>query len=264
MASRIPSLYFLQVTAFVLVCGVSFVPCFSARASEITPESVVMLTNKAREAQGFKPLSINDHLTQAAQAKAEDMSLYGYFAHTSPNGITPWHWISQSGYNYSYAGENLAIHFTSVEDQERAWMDSVKHRENILNPKYKDIGVAVVTVFDKGEPMILTVQMFGVHAGSVAGVESSGASTALSEGVKMESKDESEVVGNGLKEGQELAVVQNQKEEKKGDAIFSERTYLSSLWVIQWMIFVAELMLLVFGFHDIGRSFVLSYRCITK
>ena len=46
-------------------------------------------------------------------------------------------------YDYSYAGENLAMDFHSAEKMEDAWMKSPTHRANILNEKYKDIGVAV-------------------------------------------------------------------------------------------------------------------------
>lgn len=141
-----------------------------AQASEITPDRVVKLVNQDRAMQGLQPLQFNDTLAQAAQAKADDMVKNTYFSHTSPSGVTPWDWIQKSGYDYRFAGENLAIRFTDAEDQERAWMASVKHKENILNLKYRDIGVAVEKTVRDGQEMIIVVQMFGVPFGSVVTV----------------------------------------------------------------------------------------------
>jgi uncharacterized protein YkwD len=44
--------------------------------------------------------------------KANDMATLSYFAHTSPSGLTPWHWFAKANYVFSYAGENLAIDFS--------------------------------------------------------------------------------------------------------------------------------------------------------
>ena len=54
-------------------------------------------------------LAKSDMLQEAAEKKAQDMIENNYFAHTSPQGKTPWHWVEESGYDYRYAGENLAI-----------------------------------------------------------------------------------------------------------------------------------------------------------
>ena len=60
-----------------------------------------------------------------------DMAEKSYFAHTSPEGLTPWYWITLAGYRFSLAGENLAIDFTESEDVENAWMNSPAHRASI-------------------------------------------------------------------------------------------------------------------------------------
>jgi hypothetical protein len=151
---------------FTSVIAAVFLFVFSgtASASTITPEKVVDMVNKDRIKEGLSALVMNKLLSQAAEYKAEDMLKKDYFAHTSPEGMTPWHWIEKSGYNYKYAGENLAVGFESAEKQQSAWMKSETHRKNILNTSYRDIGVAVKEGKINGENTLLTVQIFGATA----------------------------------------------------------------------------------------------------
>jgi hypothetical protein len=125
---------------------------------------LVDLTNKDRASLSRRPLIINPVLTKAAQMKADDMVEKGYFAHFSPEGVSPWHWFSEAGYDFLYAGENLAVNFSESIDVEKAWMASPKHRENILNAHFTEIGIAVAKGVYKGYPTIFVVQMFGKPA----------------------------------------------------------------------------------------------------
>ena len=84
-----------------------------------------------------------------------------YWAHFAPSGKTPWDFILGSGYRFTFAGENLAKNFYGSEDVVAAWMASQTHKENILNSKYKDIGIAVVDGVLDGQSTTLVVQMFG-------------------------------------------------------------------------------------------------------
>lgn len=109
----------------------------------ITKESILQLTNFDREAFGRPPLVENAQLDEAAQNKADDMYMYNYWAHNSPDGRTPWNFISEVGYNYQEAGENLAEDFDDAGLEELAWMNSPEHRSNILNPDFEDIGIGI-------------------------------------------------------------------------------------------------------------------------
>jgi uncharacterized protein YkwD len=115
------------------------------------------LVNTDRAQDGLPALQLNSTLNLAALAKASDMISNHYFAHTSPEGVQPWYWIKTLGYNYSYAGENLAIGYKSSSDLVSSWMSSPEHRANILSPKYSDMGLAVI----EGNNSTLVVQMFG-------------------------------------------------------------------------------------------------------
>ena len=152
---------FLETVAFSFIFFVVIFPVF---ASEITPNKVIELVNLARQKEGLAPLVQNDVLTKIAQDKLDDMIENNYFSHTSPSGKTPWSWFAKEGYDYKYAGENLAINFTSAENQQEAWMKSPTHRKNILNIDYQEIGVAFGAGEINGKMSLITVQEFGARA----------------------------------------------------------------------------------------------------
>lgn len=130
-------------------------------SSSITTEEIINATNQERAKSGLSPLSQNPLLTQAASAKAVDMLNTDYWAHISPSGVQPWAFIKNTGYSYRYAGENLGRDFANTNDLVNAWMTSASHRENILNSKYQEIGIAVVDGNLQGIETRLVVQMFG-------------------------------------------------------------------------------------------------------
>lgn len=123
--------------------------------------ALVDLANKDRVQESLGTLTVSQLLTDAAQAKANDMATLGYFSHTSPDGSQPWKWIQDAGYEYSSAGENLAVNFSDSEKVEDAWMDSPAHRANILNGKFTEIGIATAVGEYKGRKTTFVVQMFG-------------------------------------------------------------------------------------------------------
>ncbi len=122
---------------------------------------LVDLTNKARAENNTPTLTLSDTLTQAAQMKANDMASKQYFAHTSPDGTTPWYWFQKAGYGFMYAGENLAVDFSESSDVENAWLASPKHRENIVDNRFSEIGIATKTAMWQGRETTFVVQLFG-------------------------------------------------------------------------------------------------------
>ncbi|EKD90091.1 MAG: hypothetical protein ACD_32C00026G0001, partial [uncultured bacterium] len=91
-----------------------------------------------------------------------------YWAHFAPSGKTPWDFILNAGYKFTFAGENLAKNFTSSDAVVKAWMASPTHRDNLLNPKYQDIGIAVAEGNLNGQKTILVVQEFGTASNIAA------------------------------------------------------------------------------------------------
>jgi len=135
-------------------------------ATDISIQKLYTLTNEERQKQNLPILSLNEKLSLAAQKKAEDMFLKNYWAHYAPDGVAPWNFILASGYQYEYAGENLAKNFLFSQDVVSAWMASKTHRENIEKKEYTEIGYAVVNGVLNGEETTLVIQMFGKPAGS--------------------------------------------------------------------------------------------------
>lgn len=132
-------------------------------AANISPDRLIELTNERRQEQGLGPLQINNLLVEAASQKASLMFTFGCWAHNC-NGQTPWSFFKTVGYDYLYAGENLAKDFGDSESLVSAWTASPSHRDNILNSNYNEIGIAVVDGTLNGEETTLVVQMFGKQA----------------------------------------------------------------------------------------------------
>ncbi len=129
--------------------------------TDISSQILLSLTNKEREHIGLIPLQLNDALVKAALAKAKYMFANNYWAHNAPDGTPPWVFIKQAGYDYTYAGENLARGFATSDDVVNAWMASPTHKENMLSSNYQDIGFAVMDGKLLGEDTTLVVEMFG-------------------------------------------------------------------------------------------------------
>lgn len=143
---------------------ISFGPILPAFSSAITPTNIITLTNQSRQEFGLPGLTENAGLDQAAQSKANDMLAKGYFSHNTPDGRTPWSFITAAGYNYLMAGENLAVNFTEAENVETAWMNSPGHKANILNKNFQEIGIGISQGAYQDHTAIFVVQMFGLPA----------------------------------------------------------------------------------------------------
>lgn len=144
----------------------------------ILPNSLVDETNAARASDDLSSLKPSALLGAAARDKANDMAKNGYFAHTSPTGVTPWYWFQKVGYNFEYAGENLAINFIDSQDVMNAWMNSPEHRANILDSHFTQIGIATAEGTYEGRPAIFVVQLFGTPAPIAASASSAAVASA--------------------------------------------------------------------------------------
>jgi len=141
----------------------------------LTRAGVISLTNKERRnylGAGFA-LAENDRLNLAAAAKVKDMFDGQYFEHMSPAGNGADYFIESSGYEFILIGENLALgDYASDADLVKAWMDSQGHRENILKPGFREIGVAVGFGIYKGRQSWLAVQEFAVPKSACPQIDS--------------------------------------------------------------------------------------------
>lgn len=137
--------------------------------ASVIASQLIAYTNDERAQNSAGALSDNALLDQAAQAKADDMAKKGYFSHTSPDGKQPWDFIKAAGYEYQYAGENLAVRFVDSKDVVGAWMQSPTHRANIVKSQYREIGIGIAQGIYKGSEATYVVQYFGTPSGRVLG-----------------------------------------------------------------------------------------------
>lgn len=108
------------------------------------------LVNKERAKKGLVALKASAMLERSAQAHANDMLKKKYFSHTSLDGKNAEARIRAAGYLVLpctactvqfYVGENIAKGQKTVDNTMRAWMASKVHRENILKPEFREMGM---------------------------------------------------------------------------------------------------------------------------
>ena len=135
-------------------------------STNVSSSALLAGTNAARSAHNQPALEINQHLSEAAQAKANDMAKRNYWSHVTPDGKQPWTFVQTSGYEYEAAGENLAYGFGSSDQVVGAWMNSTEHRANILNAAYRDVGFATANVanYQGHGPETIVVAFYGQPA----------------------------------------------------------------------------------------------------
>ncbi len=168
-------LLLLSFTSYIIIRTTTY-------GSSVVSSVLIDLTNQTRKEHGLLPLLYNKELTTAATLKGNDMVTRQYFAHFAPDGTSPWHWFEQVGYNYNFAGENLAINFRSSREVEKAWLASPKHRDNILDKRYEDIGIATVPGVADNKLVLFVVQLFGKQKVGIGQLELKETPTSLTAG----------------------------------------------------------------------------------
>lgn len=157
------SIYSLGLILSQLFWGATFYagPSFSNEQAKIMQKNIFNLCNAERAKENISPLTENELLQKAAQDKLNDMFSKNYWDHKGPNGETAWDFVKKEGYLYALAGENLARGFESSAEVVLAWMKSETHKANILNPRFKDIGIAIGSGKINGAQTTIIVQIFG-------------------------------------------------------------------------------------------------------
>ncbi len=154
------SLLFSVLNLFIFP-AIGFKNGITVLASDLEASKIIELTNLERIKRNIAPLMRNEQLEKAALAKGKDIFEKQYWSHYGPNGESPWQFILQQNYDYIYAGENLAKDFENSNEVVQAWMNSPTHKANIINPKFSEIGIAVVSGILNGKESTVIVQMFG-------------------------------------------------------------------------------------------------------
>ena len=140
-------------------------------ATSMSISGLLSATNAQRVGNGVSSLSLNAKLDAAAQAKAEDMAARNYWSHNTPEGNPPWGFVTAQGYAYQKLGENLATGFSDEQATINGWMASPPHRENLLDPAYKEVGFGYANnpnyTSAGGGPMTIVVAFYGLPVNAV-------------------------------------------------------------------------------------------------
>lgn len=134
-----------------------------AYATNVSSSGLLEATNSRRQENGANVLQVNNALSTAAQAKANDMIARNYWSHTTPEGQQPWIFIDSAGYKYQKAGENLAYGFLSSTDTITGWMNSQTHRDNMLDSAFTEVGFGFANGenFNSNGQETVVVAMYG-------------------------------------------------------------------------------------------------------
>lgn len=117
---------------------------------------MLALINQERATAGLAPLSADPALAEVARRHSTDMFARGYFAHTSPEGTSPFDRIAAADIAFRTAGENLALAPT-LALVHSGLMSSPGHRANILHPDFGRAGIGIV---DGGLRGLMVTQLF--------------------------------------------------------------------------------------------------------
>lgn len=112
-------------------------------------DEVFRLTNEARKADGLPAFRRDARLDKAAGLFSRYMGEAGFFDHVGPDGKTVEQREVAQGYRLQHWGENIAWGSYTPKQLVDGWMNSPRHRANILNPKFKDIGIGIAVVNGK-------------------------------------------------------------------------------------------------------------------
>ena len=91
------------------------------------------------------PLAWNATLTQAALVHADDMLAREFFSHTGSDGSSAGDRATAAGYVWQTVGENIAAGYPTVAVVVAGWMASPGHCANLMQPAFRDIGMACVS-----------------------------------------------------------------------------------------------------------------------
>ena len=105
--------------------------------------NVVQAVNKIRVAHGLNRLQLHPALQKAAREQSKLMAKSGKMSHKVSWRHSFSKRMKRVGYR-SLAAENIARGQRSLDRVLRAWMNSRGHRRNMLHPRMKYFGLAVV------------------------------------------------------------------------------------------------------------------------
>ncbi len=119
--------------------------------AESIDSSVLALVNRARHLgqrcgdRSFGPvksLKLNVTLSRVALSHSVEMARLSNLSHRGEDGSSPADRAHAGGYHtHAVVGENIASGVTTADEVVRGWLESPGHCENIMDPRFVDMGV---------------------------------------------------------------------------------------------------------------------------
>ncbi|MFI4889932.1 MAG: CAP domain-containing protein [Steroidobacterales bacterium] len=137
-----PDTWLILASAYVVPTR-SQAPALAARALQLVNEARLRGTRCGSRSYGpAPPVTLSGMLADVALGHAADMANHGYFEHEDLAGHTPADRVRAVGYKEKLVGENIAYGPTSAEEVVKGWLDSPGHCENIMDPRFAEMGLA--------------------------------------------------------------------------------------------------------------------------
>ena len=134
----------------LILAGVlgALIPTATAQADPVA--DILARINALRTQNGLLPLALSDTLAASAQAHSDDMATTGNVSHTGSDGSSPDDRIRAAGYghwrDFGIWGENIdGGQRATVDIAWNFWINSQVHRNNLLNTRYREVGIGVAT-----------------------------------------------------------------------------------------------------------------------
>jgi hypothetical protein len=250
-----------------------------AYATSMSTGALLQATNNHRAANGKATLGLNSLLNNAAQAKANDMATRNYWSHNTPEGNPPWIFITNAGYQYKTAGENLAYGFATSEDTVTGWMNSPGHRANMLNSSFTEVGFGYVNsasyngVSATGSPQTIVVAMYAAPLVSSPAPAPAATAPAATTTTTPQTKPANEAPAPAAKEEEKsppIAIATQKPSTEKSEPITEPptksitRVAAMTNGSMPWLTSLAS-MLLIFGLASLGvRHSIAIHRWIRR
>lgn len=129
----------------------------AASASQSLQQEMLSDINKDRVGNNLVPLELDENLSGLALAYANEILETKRFSHYDQNLLMPEDRAKKAGIIFDYYGENLAI-APNLTDAYNGLFSSELHKENLLQPLFRRVGIAVLRLSDTSG--VLVVQEF--------------------------------------------------------------------------------------------------------
>lgn len=135
-----------------MLCGLLLL-VRQVNAQEEDPAALFyVLVNQARLDEGLSPYGWSDLLTASAQRHADDLAATGSASHVGSDGSTVAQRVAEAGYaawgDGAVVGENFWVGYGTVQEALDWFLEDLPHRDNILNTRYREVGIGVASDAD--------------------------------------------------------------------------------------------------------------------